>query len=75
MATACSDVSSMAAGGMRAETVRRQIVVALYALAMVVIVVGVDVLFLKHQFWPRLLVNIGIVVVFGVGYFWFLKRS
>jgi hypothetical protein len=48
--------------------------VALYVIAMVVIVVGVDVLFLKHLFWPRLLVNIGIVVVFGVGYFLFLKR-
>jgi hypothetical protein len=48
--------------------------VALYVIAMVVIVVGVDVLFLKHLFWPRLLVNIGIVVVFGAGYFLFLKR-
>ena len=48
--------------------------VALYVLAMVVVVVGVDVLFLRHQFWPRLLVNIGIVVVFAAGYFLFLKR-
>ena len=53
----------------------RQVLVALYVLAMVVIIVGVDVLFLKHQFWPRLLTNVGIVVVFGAGYFWFLKRS
>lgn len=49
-------------------------VVALYVVAMVVVVVGVDVLLLRHQFWPRLLVNIGIVVVFGAGYFLFLKR-
>jgi hypothetical protein len=49
-------------------------VVALYVLAMVAIVVVVDVLFLRHQFWPRLLVNIGIVVVFGTCYFLFLKR-
>jgi hypothetical protein len=52
----------------------KRAVVALYVVAMVVIVVGVDVLFLKHAFWPRLLVNIGIVAVFGAGYFWFLKR-
>lgn len=52
----------------------KQAVVAIYVVAMVVIVVGVDVLFLRHQFWPRLLVNIGIVAVFGAGYFWFLKR-
>ncbi len=51
-----------------------QAFVALYVVAMVVIMVGVDVLFLRHQFWPRLLVNIGIVVVFGAGYFLFLKR-
>lgn len=52
----------------------RHAIVALYVLAMVVIVVDVDVLFVRNQFWPRLAVNIGIVVVFGAGYFWFLKR-
>jgi hypothetical protein len=55
--------------------VGRNVGVALYVVAMVVVVVGVDVLLLRHQFWPRLLVNIGIVAVFGAGYFWFLKRS
>jgi hypothetical protein len=54
--------------------VAKQAVVVLYVLAMVAIIVGVDVLVLRHQFWPRLLVNVGIVVVFGAGYFWFLKR-
>ena len=29
-----------------------------YALAMVAVVIGVDVLFLRHQFWPRLTANI-----------------
>ena len=52
----------------------RQALVALYVVAMVVIIVGVDVLLLRHQFWPRLLVNIGIVVVFAAAYFAFLKR-
>jgi hypothetical protein len=56
------------------EVVGRQAVVVLYVLAMIAIVVGVDVLFLKHQFWPRLLVNIGIVAVFGAVYLLFLKR-
>ena len=46
----------------------------LYALAMVAVVVGVDVLFFKHHFWERLLVNIGIVLVFGAFYLRFLKR-
>ncbi len=46
----------------------------LYVLAMVAIVVGVDVLFLRHHLWPRLLVNIGIVLVFIAFYCAFLKR-
>jgi hypothetical protein len=54
--------------------VGRQAGVVLYVLAMVAIVVGVDVLFLRHQFWPRLIVNVGIVVVFATFYLRFLKR-
>ena len=46
----------------------------LYVLAMVGIVVGADILFFRHQFWPRLLVNIGIVLVFVAFYLRFLKR-
>ena len=41
---------------------------------MVAVIVGVDVLFLRHLFWPRLLANIGIVLVFGVFYLTVLKR-
>jgi hypothetical protein len=36
--------------------------IVLYVLALVAIVVGVDVLFFKHHFWPRLMVNVGIVL-------------
>ncbi len=49
-------------------------IVVLYLLVMVVTVVGVDVLFFRHHFWPRLLVNVGIVLVFAAFYFRFLKR-
>jgi hypothetical protein len=52
-----------------------RVTIALYVLAMVAVVVGVDVLFLRHDFWARLLVNIGIVLVFVLIYFRFLKRS
>jgi hypothetical protein len=54
--------------------VGRQAVIVLYVLAMVGIVVGVDVLFLRHHFWARLIVNIGIVLVFGLVYWRFLRR-
>ncbi len=46
----------------------------LYVLALVAVVVGVDVLFFRHQFWERLIVNIGIVLVFSACYLRFLKR-
>lgn len=43
----------------------RQAGVVLYVLALVAVVVGVDVLFFRHRFWERLMVNVGIVLVFG----------
>ncbi len=49
--------------------------VALYVLALVAVVVGVDVLFFRNRFWERLMVNIGIVLVFGAFYLSFLKRA
>jgi len=53
----------------------RQAAVVLYVLAMVAVVVGLDVLFFRHYFWERLVVNVGIVLVFTAFYFRFLKRS
>ena len=46
----------------------------IYVLALVAVVVGVDVFFFRHHLWERLLVNVGIVLVFGVFYLMFLKR-
>jgi predicted cobalt transporter CbtA len=54
--------------------VRRQAAVVLYVLALVAVVVGVDVLFFRHNLWERLLVNVGIVLVFGAFGMRFLKR-
>ena len=52
----------------------RQAVVVLYVLALIAVVVGVDVLFFKHQLWERLIVNVGIVLVFAAFGLRFLKR-
>ena len=52
----------------------RQPTIVLYVLALVAVVVVVDILFLKHHFWARLIVNVGIVLIFGAFYFLFLKR-
>lgn len=46
----------------------------LYVLALVAVVVGVDILFFRHQFWGRLAANVGIVLVFAALYLRFLKR-
>ena len=52
----------------------RQAVVAVYVLALVAVVVGVDVLFFRNRLWERLMVNVGIVLVFAAFYLRFLKR-
>ncbi len=45
-----------------------------YVLALVAVVVSVDVLFFRNQVWERLMVNVGIVLVFWAFYLRFLKR-
>jgi hypothetical protein len=52
----------------------RQAAVAIYVFALVAVVVGVDILFFRNLFWERLIVNVGIVLVFAAFYLRFLKR-
>ena len=52
----------------------RNISVVLYIVVMIAVVVSADLLFFKHRFWERLMVNIGIVLVFGAFYLRFLKH-
>lgn len=51
----------------------RQSVVVLYVLALAAVVVAVDILFFRHHFWARLMVNVGIVLVFWAFYVRFLQ--
>ncbi len=53
----------------------RQAGVVLYVLTLVAVVVGVDVLFFRHRLLERLVVNVGIVLVFGAFYLRFLQRA
>ncbi|MFI1913045.1 hypothetical protein [Nocardia sp. NPDC020380] len=53
----------------------KQAILVLYILAMVALIVGLDVAIFRHHFWARLLVNVGIVLVFGGFYLRFLKGS
>jgi hypothetical protein len=52
----------------------RQPLAVLYVLVMIGVVVGVDVMFFRHQLWARLMINVGIVLVFAAFYLRFLKR-
>jgi len=52
----------------------RQMIVALYVVLMIAVVVGVDLLFFRHRFLERLIVNIGIVLVFAALYLRFLRH-
>jgi hypothetical protein len=48
--------------------------VVLYSVVLIAVVVSVDLLFFKNRFWERLIVNIGIVLVFAAFYLSFLKN-
>ncbi len=52
----------------------RNIYVVLYILVMIAVIVSVDILFFKNRFWERLIMNIGIVLVFAAFYLRFLKN-
>ncbi len=45
----------------------------LFAVLLAIVIVAVDVLFFRNRFWERLMVNIGIVLVFAAFYLRFLK--
>jgi len=51
----------------------RRVAVALYAVVMIAVIVGIDFLFFRNRFWERLTVNIGIVLVFAAFYLRYLK--
>jgi hypothetical protein len=52
----------------------RQVAVALYVVAMVAVIVGVDFAFFRNRFWERLMANIGVVLVFAAFYLRFLSH-
>ncbi len=52
----------------------RNIYVVFYILVTIAVVVSVDLLFFRNRFWERLIVNIGIVLMFAAFYLRFLKN-
>jgi hypothetical protein len=52
----------------------RPAAIVLYGVAMVAVIVGVDFGLFRNRLWERLIVNIGIVLVFMAFYLRFLRR-
>ena len=51
------------------------IYVVIFILVLIAVIVSVDLLFFRHLFWERLMVNIGIVLVLAAFYLRFLKNQ
>jgi len=52
----------------------KQAAAALYVVAMVAVIVGVDFAFFRNRFWERLMANIGVVLLFAAFYLRFFRR-
>lgn len=52
----------------------RQTTILLYVAILAAVIVAVDLLYFRNRFWERLMVNIGLVLVFAGFYLRFLKR-
>jgi hypothetical protein len=53
----------------------RPVTVALYLVAMIVVIVGVDFVFFRSQFLERLIANVSVVLMFTAFYLRFLRRA
>jgi hypothetical protein len=53
----------------------RNVSVALYVVVLIAVVVSVDLLFFRSHIWERLIVNIGIVLVFAAFYLRFPRNA
>lgn len=51
----------------------RSILLIVCVVALIIIIVGVDLLFFRDRFWERLMANIGIVLVFAAFCLRFLR--
>lgn len=49
--------------------------VVIFVLVMAAVIIGVDLLFFRNRFWERLLVNIGLVLVFLAFYLRFFRHQ
>lgn len=60
-------------GGM--QDMGNKAAVVIFVLVMAAVIIGVDLLFFRNRFWERLLVNIGLVLVFLAFYLRFFRHQ
>ena len=53
----------------------KSIATVVCVIALIVTVVGVDILFFRDHPWARLMVNVGIVLIFGAFYLRFWRTA
>jgi hypothetical protein len=53
----------------------RHLTGVIYGLAMAAVIVGLDLAFFRNRFPERLMVNVGIVLVFGAFYLRFFRQA
>ena len=53
----------------------RNVVISMYVVGLIAVIVGTDLLFFRYHFWPRLMVNVGIVLVFAAFGLRFIRRA
>jgi uncharacterized membrane protein len=51
----------------------RVMAVAVYVFLMAAVIVGADLSFFRNRFWERLMVNIGLVLIFAAFYLRFFR--
>jgi hypothetical protein len=68
-------VSPEISGAPRGTEMGKQVAVVLYVAVMAAVIVGIDFAFFRNRFWERLIVNIGIVLVFAAFYLRFFRNS
>jgi hypothetical protein len=51
----------------------RRVITVLYVVLLIIVIVSLDFLFFKREFWERLIANIGVVLVFLAFYLRFIR--
>lgn len=69
------DVPTPVEPGRADQTVTRNVGGLLMVSAMIAVIVSMDVLLFRHEFWPRLAANVGIVLLFVAFYSRFVRHS